>query len=397
MDETNQPAVEPSLELAAAGPTAPAGPLGAEPDDFFQVGTEDASALRVYLRYPLFRALDDFALRDTSREQAGLLLGRRPPGGGWVQVEEALEVGIDEAGSRFTERSWNRARRVARHRYAGLEVVGWFHTHPGTGVELSAEEIAVHRKFFAEPWQVVYVVDPVLRERNFHAWRDGDLGGASGFRIYGKEEKVMQVADREPTRPDEHLRERYLERTLEKLQRMVRRPPIRVIDYVLLGLLVLNLAVMLFRPAPPVRVDQKELLSGQKQLADQVSDLSTRMKKLEEHLAAIRMLDAELGLTTPAAPEPAEPPAAQETPAPPASPVAAATAAGGKQPRAGAKVRLHKVRNGDTLSLITERYYKTADPKVAAALGRYNRLKPPNFDIWPGDTLKVPERSALGG
>lgn len=387
--EEHQSVSEPSLEIPAAG--AP------EPDDFFQVGTEDPG-MRVYLRYPLFRALDDFALRDTSREQAGLLLGRRGEDGTFVQVIEALDVGIDEGGSRFTERSWQRARRVARHRYPKLEVLGWFHTHPGTGVELSAEEIAVHKKFFAAEWQVVYVVDPVLRERNFHVWRDGDLSGASGFRIYGKEEKVMAPAAPEAARPDEHLRERYLERSLEKLQKMVRRPPVRPIDYALLGLLVLNLLVMLLRPTPPVKVDQSAVVAGQKEIAGQVDELSARMKKLEEHLAAIRMLDAELGLATEPTPEPpAETPAATESPAAPSSPVAASSPASGGSPKPGAKVRLHKVRNGDTLSLITERYYKTADPKVAALLGRYNKLKAPNYDIWPGDTLKIPERAALGG
>ena len=387
MDQTPQPLPEPSQEAPADG----------EPADFFQVGTDEASTFRVYLRYPLFRALDDFALKDTSREQAGLLLGRIPEKGDWVQVDEALDVGIDEGCSRFTERAWQRARRVARHRYPNLQVVGWFHTHPGTGVDLSAEEVTVHRRFFTEPWQVVYVVDPVLHERNFHTWLEGELGRASGFRIYGKEEKVMQVAEREPARPDEHLRERYLERSLEKLQKQVRNPPIRFIDHVIIGLLVVNLLVMLLRPTPPVRVDQKELLSGQKQLAADVDELSGRMKRLEQSLSALQMLDAELGLTP--SPAPVEPPPVPEpspvamapSPATKASPVAAPGT-----PRAGARVRLHKVRQGDTLSVITEKYYQTADPKVASALGRYNRLKPPNSDIWPGDTLKIPERSALG-
>lgn len=367
-----------------------------EPDDFFQVGTE-GSGLRVYLRYALFRALDDFALRDTSREQAGLLLGRRDPRGGYMAVEEALEAGIDEGGSRFTERTWQRARRVAKHRYPRLEVVGWFHTHPGTGVELSAEEIAVHRKFFAEPWQVVYAVDPVLRERNFHIWREGDLVGASGFRIYGKEEKAMTVPEREPVRPDEHLRERYLERSLEKLQRLVRRPPARPIDYVNTALLVAILAVLLFRPAPPVKVDQKELVSGQQQLSEQVAALSGKMTSLEKHLAEMQIIDQQLGLE-PAAPESPEPaPAPEETPAaasPKPEPTKPAAADPGA-PAAGTKVRLHKVRNGDTLSTICEKYYKSADPKVVAALGRFNKLKPPNFDIWPGDTVKIPARATL--
>jgi len=379
--DNTPPASEPSQEV----------PLDGEPADFFQVGSEETASCRVYLRYPLFRALDDFALRDTSREQAGLLLGRRSEQGLWLKVEEALDVGLEEGTTRFSERSWQRARRVARHRHPGLEVVGWFHTHPGTGVDLDEEESALHRQLFAEPWQVLYVVDPVLRERVFYTWVDGDATRASGFRIYGKEENVMQVAEREAARPDEHLRERYLERSLEKLHRLVRTPPIRTVDYVLIGLLILNFLVMVLRPTPPVRVDQKELLAGQKQLSADVDELNGRMKKLEQSLAALQMLDAELGLDPSAAPTPVA-----ASPVPETVPTAPSVASSPNAPRVGAKVRLHRVRQGDTLSVITEKYYQTADPKVASALGRYNRLKAPNYDIWPGDTLKIPERSALG-
>lgn len=390
MDEpldNTPPASEPSQEV----------PVDGEPADFFQVGTEETATSRIYLRYPLFRALDDFALRDTSREQAGLLLGRRSEEGLWLKVEEALDVGLEEGATRFSERSWQRARRVARHRHPGLEVVGWFHTHPGTGADLSSEEISLHRELFTEPWQVLYAVDPVLRERAFHVWRDAEPVRASGFRIYGKEEEPMKVADREPARPDEHLRERYVERSLEKLQRLVRHPPIRVVDYVLIGLLVLNLLVLVFRPAPPVQLDDKELLASQAQLTSDVEDLASRMKKLEEHLAAIRMLDAELGLgsetaapETSQSPEPAAP-ATDPSPRPQARPASPAPNAS----TPGARIRLHKVQQGDTLSRITEKYYGTVDPKVADALGRYNRLKAPSFDIWPGDTLKIPPRPAL--
>lgn len=386
LDQT-PPASEPSQEV----------PIDGEPADFFQVGTEETATCRIYLRYPLFRALDDFALRATSREQAGLLLGRRSEQGLWLKVEEALDVGLEEGATRFSERSWQRARRVARHRHPGLEVMGWFHTHPGTGADLSSEEISLHREFFTEPWQVLYAVDPVLRERAFHVWRDAELVRASGFRIYGKEEEPMKVVDREPARPDEHLRERYVERSLEKLQRLVRHPPIRVLDYLLIALLVLNLLVLLFRPAPPVQLDDKELLASQAQLTSDVEDLASRMKKLEEHLAAIRMLDAELGLggetASPEAsqsPEPAAP-ATEPSPRPQARP--ASPAPNALTP--GARIRLHKVQQGDTLSRITEKYYGTADPKVADALGRYNRLMAPSFEIWPGDTLKIPPRSAL--
>ncbi|NMA28147.1 MAG: LysM peptidoglycan-binding domain-containing protein, partial [Burkholderiales bacterium] len=146
-----------------------------------------------------------------------------------------------------------------------------------------------------------------------------------------------------------------------------------------------------------VQLDDKKLLASQAQLTSDVEDLASRMKKLEEHLAAIRMLDEELGLAgetaapeTPQSPEPTAP-ATVPSPSPQAGPASPSPNAS----TPGVRIRLHKVQQGDTLSRIAEKYYGTADPKLAAALGNYNRLKAPNFDIWPGDSLKIPPRSAL--
>jgi proteasome lid subunit RPN8/RPN11 len=369
---------------------------GREPEGFFLVGSEDRGELRIYLRHPLFRALDEFALRDTSREQAGLLLGRWEKGaeGPYLLVVEALEAGIGDGASRFSERSWSHARRVARHRYPDLKVVGWFHTHPGTGLDLSEEEKSVHRKFFPESYQVVYVVDPVRRERNFHAWNQGQLRACRGFRIYGKEEK-MTAAPPEPARPDEHLRERYLERTLEKIQRDLRRPPGRWKDYLILGLLVALLLVEILRPAPAARVEMpSDVREGQAQMLEQITVLSKKVDKLEQHLAAMEVLEQEITQDTPS-PEPPPPAPAASAPAPPPPAASPAAPTPGGRPPVGTRVRLHKVARGDTLSTICERYYKSSAPALVEALGRFNQLKPPNFNIYPGETLKIPDRKAL--
>src|SRR5690606_11973518 len=109
--------------------------------------------------------------------------------GNCIVVEDAIEIGVgDEKEPRFSPRVWQHARRVARTRYAGKVIVGWYHTHPGTGLDLSQEEREVHRTFFPEAWQVMYVVDPVSRDRNFYrAQEQGRLSGVRGFRIFGKE------------------------------------------------------------------------------------------------------------------------------------------------------------------------------------------------------------------
>ena len=352
-----------------------------EPGDFFEVGSEEPG-LRIYLRYDLFRALDEYAMRDTSRELAALLVGQVEENGGQacLVVEDAIEIGVgDEREGRFSPRVWQHARRVARTRYANKVIVGWYHTHPGTGLDLSAEEREVHKGFFPEAWQVMYVVDPVSRDRNFYRNHEGRLGGVRGFRIFGKEavnlrEKAAAPPVAAPAvaqpKPEEALRERYLERSLEKIIRSLRRPPVRPIDLLIVALLCANLLVTLFRPAPTAaKVELGPVMTAVDKVGAKVTNLSAKLQKLERHLAELQVLDAEL---------------AQPTPAPSGAPPE-----GNPTPQLGLKE--HLVKEGDTLSTISEHYYGSS--AHSSGLAKYNKLK--NGEIFPGDRLKIPPKEAL--
>jgi proteasome lid subunit RPN8/RPN11 len=352
-----------------------------EPPDFFEVGSEE-QGLRIYLRYDLFRALDEYAMRDTSRELAALLVGQvdESAGQACLVVEDAIEIGVgDEREGRFSPRVWQHARRVARTRYANKVIVGWYHTHPGTGLDLSAEEREVHKGFFPEAWQVMYVVDPVTRDRNFYRNQEGRLGGVRGFRIFGKEAVALRDKPAAPApaapapqaRPEEALRERYLERSLEKIIRSLRRPPVRPVDLLIVVLLLANLLATLLRPTPgAAKVDLSPVVTSVDKMAAKVNHLGGKLQKLERHLAELQVLDEQLTQATPA-------PAG--TPAPEASAV----------PQLGLKE--HLVKEGDTLSIISEQYYNSS--AHSAALAKYNKLK--NGEIFPGDRLKIPPKEAL--
>lgn len=356
-----------------------------EPGEFFEVGSEE-TGLRIYLRYDLFRALDEYAVRDTSRELAALLVGQVHEGaqGNCIVVEDAIEIGVaDEKESRFSPRVWQHARRVARTRYANKVIVGWYHTHPGTGLDLSQEEREVHKSFFPEAWQVMYVVDPVSRDRNFYRSQEGRLGGVRGFRIYGKDASSLRdrpataatPAASSPNRNEEALRERYLERSLEKLLRGQRRPPTRPVDLLIIGLLMANLAATLLRPAPRVQVDQEVLTKPLKQLTEQVGKVAKKIERLEKHLAALQVIDEQLVQNPPPAnPTPAETP----VPGPPVDPK---------------DVKDHQVKEGDTLSLIAEKYYGTSAQSVVNGLAKFNKLR--GNEIFPGDVLKIPPKESL--
>ncbi|MBS2036686.1 LysM peptidoglycan-binding domain-containing protein [bacterium] len=363
-----------------------------EPPDFFEVGSEEPG-LRIYLRYDLFRALDEYAVRDTSRELAALLVGQvhegGQGGGNCIVVEDAIEVGVaDEREGRFSPRVWQHARRVARTRYANKVIVGWYHTHPGTGLDLSQEEREVHKTFFPEAWQVMYVVDPVSRDRNFYRQQESRLGGVRGFRIFGKEtsnfkEKpasaAPQAAPPAAQAKEEGLRERYLERSLEKIMRAQRRPPLRPVDLLIILLLLINLLAMMLRPAPVAKVDMSQVTGPMGRMSNEVNRIGKRVEALERHLKDLQVLDEQI---------------AQPTPDASATPGMSSTPEVGIAPAEGSKeIHEHLVKEGDTLSLIAEKYYGPSGSSLVGALAKYNKLR--GNEIFPGDTLKIPSRDHL--
>lgn len=354
-----------------------------EPSEFFQVGKAQDD-LKIYLRYDLFRALDDFAAKDSSREQAGLLVGRLGDSkeGPFLVVEDAIEISIGDANTgRFSAASWQRGYRIAKTRHPQHEIVGWFHSHLDQGVELTEEELSIHQRHFPEEWQLIYVVDPVRRDRNFHVRTGDQMTAVEGFRIFGKEGRMGAVANAEvrSVKADGALKERYVERSLEKIQKQLSRPGFAPKDLLIIALLVTNLLLLLWRPTPPVKVDTKELEQGQVEISEQVGSMQSRLQKLERQLTEVSILDGEMNLDD----------EELDLPKPKAKP-------GKAQPVSGKKVRLHKVAGGDTLSSICAKYYDNSTPKATAALARHNKLKAPYYDIFPGDTLKIPDKSSLG-
>ena len=49
-----------------------------------------------------------------------------------------------------------------RHKTAGLEPVGWYHSHTRSEIFLSDVDLDIHKHFFPEPWQVALVSRRVI-------------------------------------------------------------------------------------------------------------------------------------------------------------------------------------------------------------------------------------------
>lgn len=56
---------------------------------------------------------------------------------------------------------------------SGQRILGWYHTHPGFGIFLSAMDMFIHENFFNESDQLALVYDPVKGEDGLFVWREG--------------------------------------------------------------------------------------------------------------------------------------------------------------------------------------------------------------------------------
>jgi proteasome lid subunit RPN8/RPN11 len=133
-------------------------------------------------------AIERHALRDTSVELGGILLGKEcvddETGEPYVWVTKSLEAKHYEntqASFTYTHDSWEEITRERDKLHPDLDVVGWYHTHPDFGIFLSGHDLFIHHHFFAQPLQVAYVVDPIRQHRGFFRWRDGRLDQVGGY------------------------------------------------------------------------------------------------------------------------------------------------------------------------------------------------------------------------
>ena len=147
--------------------------------------------LPIYLDRETADLIERHALRDTSVELGGILLGKEcldeKTGLPFVMVTKSLEAKHYEntqASFTYTHDSWEEITRDRDRLHPDLDIVGWYHTHPDFGIFLSSHDQFIHRHFFAQPLQIAYVVDPIRQTRGFFQWRDGELEEVEGYYLF---------------------------------------------------------------------------------------------------------------------------------------------------------------------------------------------------------------------
>jgi len=151
-------------------------------DSNYWVWSPPESPLPVFLHQRANHAMTRHAYRNADREVGGLMLGRvyHDPKDEifYPVVTQTLPAKFaTEARGHltFTHDTWRELNRQRDDLYPGLQVVGWYHTHPGLDIFLSQMDLFIHRNFFRQPWQVALVIDPKQDLAGIFVWSGKDL------------------------------------------------------------------------------------------------------------------------------------------------------------------------------------------------------------------------------
>jgi proteasome lid subunit RPN8/RPN11 len=123
-------------------------------------------ALRVAVERRANAELVAHAKESLEVEVCGVLIGQTCEDAEGVFVHIAAVIRGDAASEAsthvtFTQTTWNTIHETLERDYPKLKIVGWYHTHPGFGVEFSEMDLFIQKNFFPGPAQVALVTDPL--------------------------------------------------------------------------------------------------------------------------------------------------------------------------------------------------------------------------------------------
>jgi proteasome lid subunit RPN8/RPN11 len=173
-----------------------------------QFATWTAPECPFAIEYSL-RVLDDirlavldayFSLPRGGAEIGGILLGAAEKGRVVIVDYAALEC-EHAYGPSFTlsDRDYAKLRElleIAGRSGGGMVPVGWYHSHTRSEVFFSDADIAIHKQFFPEPWQIALVLKPnafePARAGFFFREPGGTIHGESSYREFTLEPQLVQ-------------------------------------------------------------------------------------------------------------------------------------------------------------------------------------------------------------
>ena len=186
--------------------------------------TEDPGRLLAFVRREALEALQNFLAQDLEREHGGLLVGVPFCDPATQRLFVEIQAAIPAPGTlgspvhlQFTADAWSYISGIVESQYHDRLIVGWYHSHPGLGVFMSATDRATQRTFFGHAWNVAVVADPERRHTGWFAGAECGTMAAEEVAIY---EEPAGSAVAVPAAPQESTRLAAATRTQSPAERL---------------------------------------------------------------------------------------------------------------------------------------------------------------------------------
>lgn len=159
-------------------------------------GPAGASArLRVALSRSAYAEITSHGKESLDREVCGVLAGDfcEDDEGVFVDVHAAVRgTAAREARGQvtFTQETWNSIHAAMERDHPKLQIVGWYHTHPGFGVAFSEMDVFIQRNFFSLPAQVALVMDPLGGDVGLAMNEESGVAYLDRFWVEGREHRA---------------------------------------------------------------------------------------------------------------------------------------------------------------------------------------------------------------
>jgi len=119
-------------------------------------------------------------------EVCGVLVGDlcEDDDGVWVSVKGAIRGTSAKKGTShvtYTQETWEKIHEEKDRDFKRMSIVGWYHTHPGFGVEFSEMDLFIQRNFFSGESQFALVLDPLGGEEAICVNTPGGVKHAQRF------------------------------------------------------------------------------------------------------------------------------------------------------------------------------------------------------------------------
>jgi len=131
---------------------------------------------KIKIKKEVLENIKNHAKEDLYNELGGVLLGYYSRTN--IHIIDLVKAENIENGPtfiRFTHKTWEGIYQELDKKEDDLKIIGWYHTHPGLGVFLSAMDRFIVENFFNQPYQVSVVIDPSKDKIGFFLYEEGHL------------------------------------------------------------------------------------------------------------------------------------------------------------------------------------------------------------------------------